>query len=276
MKARTRRSVAGVAAGAVATILIVCVSAASPVFWRVSTQEEFLRGTAENVSVAAGGRLLLGPNAERVLETGVPFLWSLVRADDALWVGGGPPGTVYRVTGDDETTTVLDGATGDVQALAVGERDELFAATSPDGRVVAFDAGGTRREVFDPDEPYVWALATARDGTLYAGTGNPGRIYRVRAAGGAEMLYDTGTAHVRSLAVDADGRLVAGTGSPGRVLRIDAAGRAFVLLDTNHDEITSIRLAPDGAVLALAAGVRRPRSRPASPLSRLPPPPRRW
>ena len=254
MTDRARRSTAGLTTLAIGAALVVSLAAASPVFWRISTQEQFLRGAAENVSIDADGRLLLGPNAEQVLETGVPFLWSLVPAGGALWVGGGPPGAVYRVTSEGAATRIMDGTAGDVQALAAGAGGEVFAATSPDGRIVALDASGAQREVFDPDEPYIWALATAADGTLYAGTGNPGRIYRIPAAGGADLLYDTGTAHVRSLAVDAGGRLIAGTGSPGRVLRIDAARRAFVLLDTNHDEITSIRLARDGAILALAAG----------------------
>ena len=253
MTPRVRLFVAA-AALAAAALAAGGASAASTVFWRVSTQEEFLRGTADNVSIDAGGRLLPGPNAEQVVESGVPFLWSLARAGGALWVGGGSPGALYRATPGGDVTTVLDGAAGDVQALAAGPGGDVFAATSPDGAIVAFDARGGQREVFDPEEPYVWALAAAADGTLYAGTGNPGRIYRIPPGGAAALLYDTGAAHVRALAVDAAGRLVAGTGSPGRVLRIDAAGRAFVLVDTNHDEITSIRLAPDGAVLALAAG----------------------
>lgn len=253
MTSRARRRSA-CAAVVLAAAAVVGVSAASPVFWRVSTQAEFLRGTADNVSIDAGGRLLLGPNAERVHATGLPFLWSLVRAGDALWVGGGPPGAVYRVSPNGAATTVMDGAAGDVQALAAGADAAVYAATSPGGQVVALDARGTRRDVFDADEPYVWALATGPDGSLYVGTGNPGRIYRIPPGGEAALLYDTRTAHVRSLAVDAAGRLIAGTGSPGRVLRIDATGRAFVLLDTNHDEITSIRVARDGAVFALAAG----------------------
>ncbi len=254
MTPRARLLVAAAAALAAAAGAVGGAAAASTVFWRVSTQEEFLRGTADNVSIDAGGRLLPGPNAEQVVESGVPFLWSLARAGGDLWVGGGSPGALYRATPGGDVTTVLDGAAGDVQALAAGPGGEVFAATSPDGGIAAFDARGGRREVFDPGEPYVWALAAAADGTLYAGTGNPGRIYRIPPGGDAELLYDTGAAHVRALAVDAAGRLVAGTGSPGRVLRIDEAGRAFVLVDTNHDEITSIRLAPDGAVLALAAG----------------------
>ena len=248
------RPTVGLTTFAAAAVLVVSLTAASPVFWRVSTQEELLRGTADNVSIDSDGRLLLGPNAEEVLETGVPFLWSLVRAGNALWVGGGPPGTVYRVTPAGSATLVLDGAGGDVQALAAGLRGEIFAATSPDGRIIALDPRGGRRDVFDPEEPHIWALATASDGTVYAGTGNPGRIYRIPPGGGAGLLYDTAAAHVRALAVDAGGRLIAGTGSPGRVMRIDRAGRAFVILDTSHDEITSIRPAPDGAILAMAAG----------------------
>ena len=254
MRDHSPRFTAGLVALSMGTVLLVHLTAAAPVFWRVSTQQELLRGTADNVSIDSDGRLLLGPNAEEVLATGVPFLWSLVRAGDALWVGGGPPGMVYRVTPAGGATTVLDGAGGDVQALAAGPRGEVFAATSPDGRIVALDPRGGRRDVFDPDEPHIWALATAADGTVYAGTGNPGRIYRIPPGGAANLLYDTGAAHVRALAVDAGGRLVAGTGSPGRVMRIDPAGRAFVVLDTSHDEITSIRLAPDGAILATAAG----------------------
>ena len=254
MTPRPHFRIAGAALLVLAAALAAVLSAASPVFWRISTQEEMLRGTADNVSIDADGRLLLGPNAEPVTATGVPFLWSLVRSGDALWVGGGPPGVVYRVTPGGNVTTILDGAEGDAQALAAGSDGRIFAATAPDGRILALDAGGTQREVLDTEEPYVWALATAPDGTLYAGTGNPGRIYRVTPNGAAAMWYDTGTAHVRALAVDGSGRVLAGTGSPGRVLRIDAGGRAFVLLDTNHDEITSIRVAPDGEVLALAAG----------------------
>ena len=254
MTDRAHRSVAGLVSLVLATALVVSLAAASPVFWRVSTQQELLRGTADNVSIDADGRLLLGPNAERVLETGVPFLWSLERAGDAVWVGGGPPGAVFRVTPAGAATTVFDGAAGDVQALAAGARGDVFAATSPDGRIIALDPRGGQREVFDPEEPYIWALAAAADGTVYAGTGNPGRIYRIRPGDGADLLYDTGAAHVRALAVDAAGRIFAGTGSPGRVMRIDPAGRAFVLLDTTHDEITSIRLARDGAILAMAAG----------------------
>ena len=75
MTSLARRRLTGVAAAALAAAAaIVVVSAASPVFWRVSTQAEFLRGRADNVSIDAGGRLLLGPNAERVHATGLPFL----------------------------------------------------------------------------------------------------------------------------------------------------------------------------------------------------------
>ena len=242
MTSRPHLRVAVAAMLALSAVLAIGLSATSPVFWRVSTQEELLRGTADNVSIDAGGRLLLGPNAERVVETGVPFLWSLVRAADALWVGGGPPGVVYRVTPGGAVTTVLDGAEGDAQALAAGTGGRVFAATAPDGRIVALDAGGTRREVLDTERNPTsgrWRRRpTARCTPAPATPGPhlPGHAGRRPRRCGTTR----GTAHVRSLAVDAAGRVYAGTGSPRTgTAHPTPGGRAFVLLDTNHDEITS-------------------------------------
>ena len=272
MRARARVSPA-VAAALFVAVALASVDAASPVFWRVSTQADFLRGDADNISIDAGGRLLLGPNAEVVRETDVPFLWTLVQAGGALWAGGGTGGVVYRIQPDGETATILEDPEFDVHALAPDGRGGVYAATSPDGRVVALDPGGALREVFDPEEPYIWALATGADGALFVGTGSPGRIYRVSPDNGdAVLFYDTGATHVRSLAVDAGGRLIAGTGSPGRVFRIDAGGRAFVVLDSGRDEITALRTGDDGAILAVASGQSQSGGGVASPPAATPAP----
>ena len=251
-------------AAVLAPAALLSVHAASPVFWRVATQEDFLRGDADNISIDASGRLLLGPNAEVVHETSVPFLWSLVPAGGALWAGGGTGGVVYRVQPDGRTSTLLEAGEFDVHALAPDGRGGIYAATSPDGRVVALDADGAVREVFDPEETYIWSLATGADGTLFVGTGSPGRIYRVPPDNAdAALFYDTGATHVRSLAIDTGGRVVAGTGSPGQVFRIDPDGTAFVVLDSGRDEIAALRTEEDGAILAIAVG--RPGAAGASP-----------
>ncbi len=228
------------------------VSAAAPTFWRVSTQDEFLRGDVDNLSVDIDGRLLLGPRAETVYEATDPFLWTLVAGRDALWLGSGNGGTVVRVELDGTAETVFESAELDVHALAVDTEGRVYAGTSPNGSVVALgDAGAT--EVFDPEEPYVWALSTAPDGALLVATGAPGRIYRVAPSGEAALLYDTEATHVRALAVDANGRILAGTGMPGRVFRIDPDGEAFVLLESDFDEISALHLSDDGTIHAVAS-----------------------
>ncbi|HSC29565.1 MAG TPA: hypothetical protein VLD67_19970, partial [Vicinamibacterales bacterium] len=50
--------------------------AASPTFWTVSTQAEFLKGDVEDLSIDSDGRVFPGPSASLLAETAAPFLWS--------------------------------------------------------------------------------------------------------------------------------------------------------------------------------------------------------
>ena len=246
----------------IALLLIVFAAfvgqAASPVFWSVSTQAEFLEGDAENISIDANGHLRIGPGAETIHDAEAPFLWAVVRADDALWVAGGSGGEagglIRRIGPDDDVETPWRESGFDVHALAPRNDGGVYAATSPDGQVIAIDRDGVSSDWFDPEETYVWALTTLPDGTLFVGTGNPGRIYRVAPDGAASLLYDTGATHVRALAIDSAGRLLAGAGSPGHLFRIDLDGEAFVLLDSGREEIVSIRVSEDDVMLVTAAG----------------------
>ena len=251
-------------AAAVAAAVLAGAEAAGPVFWRVSTQAEFLAGEVENLSVDPAGRLVLGPRTDLVHEAADPFAWALAPVGGALWLGTGGRGRVVRVEADGRAATAFEAAASAVQALAAGDAGRLYAATSPNGRVVALAPDGTATDLFTPSEPYIWALAVEAGGALLVGTGNPGRIYRVTPDGEASLLYDTRATHVLALAVDAQGRILAGTGSPGRVLRIDPQGKAFVLLAAEQDEVTALRVTGDGVVYAAAAAGNRPAAPPAA------------
>ncbi|MCE2514945.1 MAG: hypothetical protein J4F37_08045 [Acidobacteria bacterium] len=253
------------AAAVAAAAVLAGAEAAGPVFWRVSTQAEFLAGEVENLSVDPAGRLVLGPRTDLVHEAADPFAWALAPVGGALWLGTGGRGRVVRVEADGRAATAFEAAASAVQALAAGDAGRLYAATSPNGRVVALAPDGTATDLFTPSEPYIWALAVEAGGALLVGTGNPGRIYRVTPDGEASLLYDTRATHVLALAVDAQGRILAGTGSPGRVLRIDPQGKAFVLLAAEQDEVTALRVAGDGAVYVAAAAGNRPAAPPAAP-----------
>ena len=262
-------------ATAVVVLALATTEAASPAFWRVSTQAEFLRGDVENISIDADGQLLLGPQTDTVYETTAPFLWTLVTAGDALWIGSGTDGKVFRVEPDGTATTVFDAEELDVHAVAPGPAGDVYVGTSPDGQVMRIAADGSVSPFIDPDEPYIWAIAAAADGQVFVATGDPGRIYRVNTDGEAELFYDPKVTHVLSLAFDAAGSLLAGTGSPGQLFRIEADGRAFVLLDSSYDEITSLRVVDDGTIYAVAVSGSgsRPNPPPAPGPSAAPPTP---
>ena len=236
--------------------ITVCIGA-SPTFWRVSTQAEFLRGDVESLSVDADGHLVLGPVTDEFFDTTAPTLWSLASASDgALWAGSGNDGRLYRVEPAGGGRVVFDADELDIHAVVAGVGGVVFAATSPDGRVYRVTPDGETSMVFDPDDTYIWALAVAPDGTLYAATGDAARIYRVAPQGESEVFFESDATHVLALAFEAGGALLAGTESPGQVLRIDQDGRAFVLLDAPYGEIRSLRTQPDGSVLVVAVNER--------------------
>jgi hypothetical protein len=257
---------------AVAGVLLALTArsdAATPTFWLVATQADFLRGDAEHLSIDSDGRLTLGPATDLVAETTAPFLWTLLPAPDGgYWAGSGNEGKVYRIGPGGKVAEFFDAPELEVHALAAAPGGGLFVGTSPDGKVYRLDASGKSEVLFDPDDKYIWSLAADRDGSLYVGTGDKGVVYRVSPDRKAVPFYRTRSAHVLSLTLDPSGRLVAGTESPGRVFRFERDGKAFVLLESPYREIRALRFAPDGTLYAVAVGGRpgtpdRPTDRPA-------------
>ena len=256
----TRASWVIVAAGLCG--LLAVAQAASPTFWLVSTQEDFLLGEVENVSVDAMGQLQLGPDTEIIYETTAPFLWTAAQRNDVLWVGSGNDGKVYTVDASGLGTEVFDAKELNIHALAPASDGSAYVGASPDGAVYEVRVDATPPDtVFDPDERYIWALTIHPEtGDVYVGTGEPGRIYRVQADGSATLHYDTEATHVLALSWDTDGNLLAGTGSPGRLFRIDDDGQGFVLLDSGFEELRSLRVADDGTIYAVAVSQSPARS----------------
>ena len=229
------------------------LSAATPTFWTVSSQADFLKGDVENLSIDSDGRVFLGPSASLLAETAAPFLWTVVSsADGTLWAGSGNEGKVLRVGRDGKMSTFFDAAELEVHALAPAPGGGLYVATSPDGKIYQVGADGTSKILFDPDDKYIWALALDRAGNLFAATGDKGVIYKITPDGHGTRFYKTNTTNVVSLAFTASGDLIAGTESPGRVFRLDPSGKPFVLLDSPFKEIHALRVAADGTIYAAA------------------------
>lgn len=240
------------AAAAIAAALTAVLHAAPPVFWTVSTQTDFLKGTVDGLAIDAAGRLRLGPALAPFGDPKQPFIWSLAEQKGAWLAGTGNDGKVLRFERGGAMSVAFDAAELGVHAVVDDGRGGFYAATGPDGRVHHVAAGGAATVVFDPEDRYIWALARAGDGTLYVGTGENGVIYRVRPGGAGEPYYRTRAANVISLAIDGEGHVYAGTSTPGRLFRIDPAGRAFVVLDSPHQEVRGLRFGQDGALYAAA------------------------
>jgi sugar lactone lactonase YvrE len=233
--------------------LAVALSAASPTFWTVSSQADFLRGDVEDLSIDSEGRVFLGPATSLLGETAAPFLWSIVAgADGTIWAGSGNEGKVLKIGREGKVSTFFDAAELEVHAIAPAPQGGLYVATSPDGRIYTVAADGTSRVHFDPEDKYIWALAADPSGTLYAATGDKGVIYKITPDGKGARFYKTTATNVVSLAITKNGDVIAGTESPGRVFRIDSGGKAFVLLDSPFREIHALRLAADGTIYAAA------------------------
>ena len=265
-----RRAFAAAVTSAAILTSLVLLQAASPVFWRVATQAELLRGEAENVSIDADGRLTLGPRTELLYEAPAPFLWSMARAGGALWIGSGNDGRVLRVTADGEAATVFEAAEQMVHAIAAGSDGRVLAGTSPDGALYRLD-GDAPEMIFDPEDRYIWAVGVADSGDVFVATGDQGRIYRIPPGGDGQLFYDSEATHVLALAFDGAGNVLAGTGTPGQVIRIAPDGSGFAVLDSPYAEIRALRPDGDGGVHAVAVGASPARTQPA-PAAPAPPP----
>src|SRR5687767_9945948 len=184
-----------------ACLLGVVVTAATPTFWTVSSQADFLKGDVEDLSIDSDGRMFLGPAASVLGETSAPFLWSVVAGPDGtLWAGSGNEGKVLKIARDGKVTTFFDAPELEVHAIASAPQGGLYVATSPDGKIYAVAADGTSKTLFDPDDKYIWALASDAAGNLYAATGDKGVIHKITPDGKASRFYKTSATNVVSLA----------------------------------------------------------------------------
>jgi len=250
----------GPAAIAIAALLVLPLRASSPKFFQAASQNDFLKGDVENLSIDAHGQLTLGPITELVYETSAPFLWSMIAAPDGtLFVGTGNEGKVFHIDAQGKGSLFFDSTELEAHALAPAPNGGLYVGTSPDGRIYKVDRSGTSTPFYNGDEKYIWTLASDARGNVFAGTGDKGIIEKITPDGKASVFYKTNATHVTSLAFDKSGNLFVGTGSPGKVLRVDPDGKAFVLLDSPFQEIRALRF-DDKGMLYVAAVSGRPGS----------------
>lgn len=233
-------------------------------FWRLSQYDQWVRGTATNVSIWSDGRLVPAPAFRTYADPNLAYLWAIAHdARHRVYVAGGSPARVVRIDGPERMTTIFQSSELTAQALAFDAHDHLFVATSPDGKIYRVSPDGKSTVFFDPKAKYLWALAVARDGTLFVGTGDRGEVLAVTPDGKGGVFYRTAERNIRSLAFDAHGNLVLGTDPHGLVIRVEIrhkagelpqAGASFVLYETGGREVTSLAFDASGNLLVASVG----------------------
>ena len=230
--------------------------------WTEETQASFEKGTVTGLSIRNDGRLTLAPVFSDVFDAASTYLWAV--AEDGkgnIYTGGGGPA-------DDNTALFLIGPDGQgkklaelpglqIQAIAIGPKGNIFAATSPDGKVYRVTQAGESAVFFDPQAKYIWAMAFGRDGDLYVATGDEGKVFRVKPDGAGTMFFDTQETHARSLAIEKDGSLLVGSEPGGLIFRVSPEGRGFVLYQADRREVSAIAVKGDGAIFFAAVGGKR-------------------
>src|SRR5216117_1220461 len=138
------------AATSTLVLTLMGLQASSPKFFQAATQNDFLKGDVENLSIDTNGQLTLGPATELVFETAAPFLWSMIaEPDGTLFIGTGNEGKVFRVDAQGKGSMFFDSTELEVHALAAAPNGGIYVGTSPDGKIYKVDRSGNASTFFD-------------------------------------------------------------------------------------------------------------------------------
>jgi hypothetical protein len=225
-------------------------------FWRQESYDDFQKGTADGVALRSDGEILLAPRFQELADPNLEFLWA-VAADDRgnLYVGGGSPAKVVRITPAGETSVIFESKELEVHALVFDRKSgDLYAATSPDGSIYRIPRQGEAVVFFAPGTKYLWDLVQHPDGSFYLATGDKGEIFHIAPDGQGQVFFTSEETHVRALALDAKGVLYAGTDPNGLILRVAPDGKGFVVYETARTEVTALRFDGKGDLYAAAIG----------------------
>jgi hypothetical protein len=242
---------------AVITSLVLALGllAASPQFKTFVTQDDLDNGKALGISIDALGQMRLAPAVQERFRASVPYLWCATSdAQNNIYIGGGNPALVLRLTAKASPDTVFTSAEVAVFALAFSQNN-LYIATSPDGQIYRQSGSAKAQPFFKPEAKYIWSIVPRPDGALYVATGEPGRVYLVQPGGQGEIFFQSEEKHIRSLALDKNtGNLFAGSSGNGYLYRLTATGAVSVLYDAPFPEMHQLAIGRDGVIYAAAAG----------------------
>ncbi|HLV82040.1 MAG TPA: hypothetical protein VKT32_17250, partial [Chthonomonadaceae bacterium] len=148
-----------------------------------------------------------------------------VDAQDALYVGTGPEGILYKVTPDGKSSVLFDARENSITALAVDAAGVVYAGTGPKGVLYRIAPDGTATTLYDRASAFYTALRLAPDGSLYAATVNA--LYHILPSATPDRtvvqpLDNPNEVDFLTLALLPGGGVAAGTGNVGEVYASEA------------------------------------------------------
>ncbi len=225
--------------------------------FQLGSLDDFKGGDLTGVSVDSNGNVHAGLNLGALPIPDASTVRSALVVGDAVLLGTGSEGKIFRVAGGKYELFATTGAWVET-SMVVGWNGDVYASTYPDGKVFKMSAAGPKggaAETFAalPGAEDVWALAfDAKNKALYAATGPEGKVFRIDQTGSAQVYYKSDDPNVMSVAVADDGAVYAGTSGKALLYKITGPGRASVLYDFETDDVWAIAVAPSGAVYAVA------------------------
>lgn len=215
---------------------------------------DFEKGTVDGVSVMADGSITLAPEIARLIDTGDPFVWDIVRDSKGnIYAATGNDGRLYKTSLSGDSTLFFDAKELEIFALEIDKKNNIYAATFPNGRIYKIDPNGHPSVFFDPEDAYIWDIRIDDKNNLYVATGQKARIYKVSPDGSAEAILVSEQKHIRSLALGKDGIIYAGSSGKGYVYKLVPGQDPYVLFDTQLDEVHDLAVTGDGSTIFAAA-----------------------
>jgi hypothetical protein len=210
--------------------------------------EDFKGGDLTGVSIDSSGNVRAGLNLGHIPIGDASSVWSSAVVGDAVLLGTGSDGKIFRVAGGKAELAATTGQMA-VSSMAVGWNGDVYAGTFPEGKIYKVTAnqkgGAADSFVTLPGAEDVWALAfDAKNKALYAATGPKGELFRIDQSGKAQVYFKSDDPHLVSVAVADDGTVYAGSNGKALLYKITGPGRATVLHDFDTDDVKQIVVGP--------------------------------
>ena len=238
--------------------------------WNQSTQDDYKKGTFDNVVATNLGELKLSRAVKTLLDQDpkISSVNALAQAPDGtIYAGTGPQGVLLKIKDLNVThAATIDGATSLTSLIVEPSGRLLIGCAGDKGRVVAVDKpGDAPQTIFEADGvQYVWALTRTADGNIYAATGPTGKLFEIKPDGSHQLLLDTGENNILSLVSDGADMLYAGTDPHGLIYRVNRKTReSFVVYNAPEAEVGALVLDKKGNLYAATSEAREDRFGPA-------------